>query len=232
MSRPIARVVVGGARAVGRADLAQPRAGALHDLGDAEAVADLDELAARDDDLAPAGERREREHERGRAVVDADRRLGAGQLATSAATWSWREPRPPRGQVELEVRVAARRRPARARARPRPSGARPRFVCRTTPVAFSTGRSDGSSAARTRRRSSGASPRRSPARRARGARRAPRAPRARRARAGVAARLAHERVDRRQRAGHVAYRRAVARAAGGDLSEPAVHCPPGGCRDL
>ena len=100
--------VVGGARAVGRADLAQPRAGALHDLGDAEAVADLDELAARDHDLAPARERRQREHERGRAVVDADRRLGAGQLADERGDVILPRAAPARGEVELEVRIARR----------------------------------------------------------------------------------------------------------------------------
>ena len=45
-------LVVGGARAVRRADLDEPRAGAREHVGDAEAVADLDQLAARDEHLA------------------------------------------------------------------------------------------------------------------------------------------------------------------------------------
>ncbi len=53
-------LVVGQPGPVGRADLAEPGAGDLEDLGEAEAPADLDELAARDDHLAaerpgPAG---------------------------------------------------------------------------------------------------------------------------------------------------------------------------------
>ena len=50
--------VVGQARAVGRPDLDEARAGLGDDLGDAEAAADLDELAARDDQVAPGRERR------------------------------------------------------------------------------------------------------------------------------------------------------------------------------
>ena len=53
-----ARVVVGGARAVRRPDLDQPRAGAREHVGDAEAVADLDQLAARDEHLAALGRAR------------------------------------------------------------------------------------------------------------------------------------------------------------------------------
>src|SRR5581483_11455675 len=45
-------LVVGGPRPVGRPDLDQPRARAGEDVRDAEAVADLDQLAARDDHLA------------------------------------------------------------------------------------------------------------------------------------------------------------------------------------
>ena len=42
---------VPGMGAVGGADLDQPGAGALHDVGDAEGAADLDQFAARDDDF-------------------------------------------------------------------------------------------------------------------------------------------------------------------------------------
>ena len=100
--------VVGRAGAIGRADLAQARARALHDLGDAEAVADLDELTARDDDLAPAPERCKREHECRCAVVDADRRFRAGQLAHECRDVILPPAAPARGEVELQVRVARR----------------------------------------------------------------------------------------------------------------------------
>ena len=46
------RAVIVDVRPVGGADLAQCRAGARHDLGDAEAVADLDQFAARNHHLA------------------------------------------------------------------------------------------------------------------------------------------------------------------------------------
>ena len=65
--------------AVGGADLDQPAAGAGHDVGDAEGAADLDELAARDDDLAAGGQRRQHQQHGGGVVVDRGRRLRAGQ---------------------------------------------------------------------------------------------------------------------------------------------------------
>ena len=75
-------LVVGQPRAVRRADLDQPRARLRDHVRHAEAAADLDELAARDDDLAPGpGQRRRRQQHRAGAVVDRERRLGAGQLA-------------------------------------------------------------------------------------------------------------------------------------------------------
>ena len=72
-------LVVLGARAVRRADLDEPCARAREHVGDAEAVADLDQLAARDDDLAAFAERREREQHRRGVVVDDERGFGAGQ---------------------------------------------------------------------------------------------------------------------------------------------------------
>ena len=72
-------LVVLRARAVRRPDLDEPRTRAREHVGDAEAVADLDQLAARDDHLASLCERREREQHRGGVVVDDERSLGAGQ---------------------------------------------------------------------------------------------------------------------------------------------------------
>ena len=74
-------LVVRRARAVRRPDLDEARARAREHVGDAEAVADLDQLAARDDDLAALRERGEREQHRRRVVVDDERGLGAGQPA-------------------------------------------------------------------------------------------------------------------------------------------------------
>ena len=141
--RPDRPLVVGRARAVRRPDLDEPRARAREHVGNAEAVADLDQLAARDDDLATFRERGEREQHRGRVVVDDERGLGARQAPEERREVVLARAALAALEVVLEVRVAARRPPRRARARRPASGARPRFVCTRTPVAFSTRRSDG-----------------------------------------------------------------------------------------
>ena len=67
VERPLVVAQVGAVRG---ADLEQPGAALLHDLGDAERAADLDQLAARHHARArPRRERRQREQHRGRAVV-------------------------------------------------------------------------------------------------------------------------------------------------------------------
>ena len=81
VSGPIAALVVGGARAVRGADLDQPGARAGEHLGNPEAVADLDQLAARDEHIAAFRERGQREQHGGGVVVDDERSLGAGQPA-------------------------------------------------------------------------------------------------------------------------------------------------------
>jgi hypothetical protein len=48
-------LVVAQARAIGGADFAEQRAAFVHDVGDAEAIADLDQLAAGDDDFGAFG---------------------------------------------------------------------------------------------------------------------------------------------------------------------------------
>ena len=73
--------IVRGAGLVGRADLAQRRAAGGHDLRHTKAAADLDQLAARNDDLAAGGQRREEQQHGGGVVVDDQRALRAGQLA-------------------------------------------------------------------------------------------------------------------------------------------------------
>ena len=66
---------------VGGADLDEAGAALAQDVGDAEAVADLDELAAGDEHVAAARQRGEGEQHRGGVVVDDQRVLGAGQRA-------------------------------------------------------------------------------------------------------------------------------------------------------
>ena len=94
---------------VGRADLAQPRPGRGDEVGQAEAVADLDHLAARDHDLARGGEGGRREDERGGAVVDRKCPSGVGHGLEECS----QRPRTPSAtrpgrQVHFDVDIAGR----------------------------------------------------------------------------------------------------------------------------
>ncbi len=101
-------LVVVHPRPVGGTDLDEPRSRPREHLGDAEAVADLDQLAAGDKHLTPFGERSQREqHGRG-VVVDDERRLGAGQAPQERRAMILPRPACAVGEVVLEVRVAAR----------------------------------------------------------------------------------------------------------------------------
>ena len=99
--------VVAGVGAVGRADLDQGGAGLAHHVGDAEAAADLDHLPARDDHLAAAGERGEREQQRRGVVVDGDACLRAGDAPQQPAEVRVARPAFAALQVEFQVGVAA-----------------------------------------------------------------------------------------------------------------------------
>ena len=114
--RPDRALVVGRARPVRRPDLDEARARAREHVGDAEAVADLDQLAARDDDLATLGQRCEREQERGRVVVDDERGLGAGEPAQQRREVVLARAARAAREVVLEVRVAGRPRATRSSA--------------------------------------------------------------------------------------------------------------------
>lgn len=100
--------VVIGAGAVGGTHFAERSAGAGHDVGDAEAVADLDEFAARDNDFAAGGKLIECEVDRGGVVIDNDGRFaedlfqenGGVDVALAAAAGC---------EVVFEVHVAAGR---------------------------------------------------------------------------------------------------------------------------
>ena len=95
-----ARVVVESG-AVGGPDLDQRRARRGDNLGDPERPADLHRLPARDHDVAAgAGQRGRREQHRRRAVVDRERRLGAGQLDQQALDVRLARPALPVRRVE------------------------------------------------------------------------------------------------------------------------------------
>jgi len=76
-------------------DFHERRAAALEDVGQPEASADLDELAARDHDFATLRERIENEENRGRAVIDRQRVLRAREFAQRAGHASVTQPRSP-----------------------------------------------------------------------------------------------------------------------------------------
>jgi hypothetical protein len=97
--------VVAGMRAVRGADLAQARAAPPHDVGDPELAADLDELAARDDDVFPVRQRLQRQQHGRRVVVDHERALGAAQAAQERLHVAIARAALLRGEVELQVRV-------------------------------------------------------------------------------------------------------------------------------
>src|SRR5262249_11984483 len=68
-------------RAIGGPYLAELRAGAAHDVGQAEGAADLDQLAARDQHFAPARQRAQHQQYRRRVVVDDRGGFRPGELA-------------------------------------------------------------------------------------------------------------------------------------------------------
>ncbi len=94
--------------AVGGAHLAQHRAGAAQDVRDPELAADLDQLAARDDDFLSAGQALEREQHRGGAVVDDEGGLRAGEPPQQALDVRVARAALLPGHVHLEIRVGPR----------------------------------------------------------------------------------------------------------------------------
>ena len=89
------------------ADFAERRAGDAHDLRDAKAAADLDQLPAGDDHFLPGGQGAQDDHGRGGAVVDGRRRLAAEQRAEHFADRVLPARALAGGEVEFEVQVAA-----------------------------------------------------------------------------------------------------------------------------
>ena len=78
-------LVIAQARSIGSADFAEQRAAFGHDIGNAETIADFDQLAARDDDFGALGERIEDQKHRGGVVVDDDGGFGANQFGEQSA---------------------------------------------------------------------------------------------------------------------------------------------------
>ena len=79
MRGPIGGLVVGQARPVRRADLAQPRPRGGQDVRHAERAPDLDQLAAGDDDLPAAARGAQAQHDRRGVVVHDDERVAGEQ---------------------------------------------------------------------------------------------------------------------------------------------------------
>ena len=95
--------------AVRGADLVQLGAALGQDVGDAEPVADLDQLATRDQHVAVAGGGRQRQQDGGRVVVDHQGVLGPGQRAEDVAHVVLARGALAQRQAVLEVAVRARR---------------------------------------------------------------------------------------------------------------------------
>ena len=92
--------------AVRRPDLDEPRSRAGEHVGDPEAVADLDQLAARDEHLAALGERGQGEHHGGGVVVHDERSLGAGDPLQQRREMVLARPAGTRVEVVLEIGIA------------------------------------------------------------------------------------------------------------------------------
>ena len=107
VSGPIGRRIVLDAGPVRRPHLAQARSRTLEHVRDPEAVADLDQLAPRDEHLATLGERGEREQHRRRVVVHDERRLGTGEAPQERSEMILPRAARTGGQVVLEIREAA-----------------------------------------------------------------------------------------------------------------------------
>ena len=90
-----------------------------HHVGDAKAPADLHQLGARYQHVAPARQRRKDQERRGGAIVDDDRRFGARQSTEERLGVSVPCAAGPLLQVILEIRVAVRQ----------STGALPRGIC-------------------------------------------------------------------------------------------------------
>ena len=101
--RPDRPLVIRGPGPVRRPDLDEPRARPRQHLGNPEAVADLDQLAAGNDDFASLGQGRERQQDSRRVVVHDQRGLRAGQPPQQPRDVILPRPAPADREVVLEV---------------------------------------------------------------------------------------------------------------------------------
>ena len=101
-------LVVAQMRAVGGADLDKLGARSRHDIGDAKAAANLDKLAAADDNLFARGMGGKHQQHRGGVVVDHKRVLGTGKRANQLCSVLLARPARAGVHAVLERAVAAR----------------------------------------------------------------------------------------------------------------------------
>ena len=115
--------IVGDARPVRGADLPELRPRLAQDVGNAEAAADLDELAPGDDGFPPVRQRGEDEEDRRGVVVDHRRRRRTRHLGQEPGGMGVTGAAPALREVVLQVRVAGRQRRHPRRRRRREGGA-------------------------------------------------------------------------------------------------------------
>lgn len=84
----------------------EARAALLHDFGNAEAVADLDEFATRNNDFAAAGERRESDQYCGGAIVDDDGGFRAGEAFDEAREMNVAFATSAGGEIVFEIGIS------------------------------------------------------------------------------------------------------------------------------
>ena len=101
-------LVVAQMRAVGGPDLDELGTRGLHNIGDTEAAADLDKLAAADDDLLARGMGRQHQQHGGRVIVNDQRVLGTGKRADELSGVLLARPARAGIHAVLERAVAAR----------------------------------------------------------------------------------------------------------------------------
>ena len=101
--------VVLGMRPIRRPDFDEPGAGRFDHVRQPERAADLDQLAPRDEDLAAAGQRLDRQHQRAGVVVDREGRFGAGEQRELAGDGIQPVAAATGREVQLQIPVVRRR---------------------------------------------------------------------------------------------------------------------------
>ena len=136
--------VVAQARTIGGADLAKNCATFRHDVRDAEAIADFDQFAAGDYYFGGFGESVEDQENCGGVVVHDDGGFGSDEVSEQARGVDIALAALAARNIVFEIGIMSGVSAISAAAAVE-SGARPRFVCSTTPVALITRRREGAS---------------------------------------------------------------------------------------